>query len=105
MDDETDDVEMELVMPFVTVTSRGGPHDDEAYTAGWEMGQMNERLRAALHYGLGPPTVTIRRANLPQLELIAMQYGMVAHELDMRHLDEETQSYWAHVELVWGTSL
>jgi hypothetical protein len=33
-----------LVMPFLPVTSRGGPHDDEAYVAGVEMGFLDRDL-------------------------------------------------------------
>jgi hypothetical protein len=75
--------EFGLLMPFVTVVSRGGPHDDESYVAGYEMGQLDARLAAAGHHRLGCPEVVMQRANLPQAELIAMRHGMVAIEREM----------------------
>jgi hypothetical protein len=84
----------DLVMPFVTVKSVGGVHEDSAYAAGWEMAQLNERLRL-----LGEKRVraTIRRENAPQADLIAMRYGYTGSthatdadewvELRLRRLD------------------
>ena len=31
----------ELVMPFVVVTSAGGPYDDESYVAGFEASRVD----------------------------------------------------------------
>lgn len=63
----------EMVMPFVTVTSKGGPHEDEPYTAGWEMGGLYGRLEfSAVRY---PFTQTIRTDSVPQADLIAMKFG------------------------------
>lgn len=65
------DREYGLVVPFLPVTSRGGPYDDSAYCAGYEMGRLdatlslNPRLYEAL----------IRAENIPQADLIAMQHG------------------------------
>lgn len=61
----------DMVMPFVTVTSKGGPHDDDAYVAGYEMGL----LWADLRYSTWPMTRTVRTDNLPQVDLIAMRHG------------------------------
>lgn len=63
---------LELVMPFLTVTSKGGPHEDEAYTAGWEMGSLDELLAS-----IRPPLVErpIRSDNAPQADLVAMKHG------------------------------
>ena len=60
----------DLVMPFVPVKSRGGPHDDDAYVAGYEMGQLNAVLASA------PPAheATIRSDNAAQADLIAMRH-------------------------------
>ena len=44
-DEERDDeTSYGLLMPFVTVVSKGGPHEDESYAAGWEMGVLDARL-------------------------------------------------------------
>jgi hypothetical protein len=63
---------MELVMPFLNVTSRGGTFADEPYAAGWEMGAFDALLSLAR-----PATVevTIHTDNLPQADLIAMKAG------------------------------
>lgn len=70
-------VEYGLVMPFVTVASKGGPYDDEAYVAGYEMGILDHVL---CHL---PPSathrVTIHEANRAQADLIAMRHGFVMH--------------------------
>jgi hypothetical protein len=104
-----DEQEFGLLMPYVTVSSVGGPHDDESYVPGYEMGQLDARLAACAHHRLGCPEVVVQRANLPQLELIAMRHGMVATE---RHMElsetdnaDEVRAEWAHVVFTWGTPL
>jgi hypothetical protein len=73
-DDEHDETEQPtygLVMPFVVCVSNGGPFDDEAFVAGYECGMLSTRLD-------GGPNVlifTAHTANVPQLDLIAMQRG------------------------------
>lgn len=62
----------ELVMPFLPVQSRGGPHDDAAYTAGYEMGLLDAQLV------LRPevlPNYPIHTENREQADLIAMRHG------------------------------
>lgn len=64
-----------LVMPFLPVASRGGPYDDGAYTAGYEMGTLDAALAAH-------PTAhrtTIHSANATQADLIAMHHGYRCH--------------------------
>jgi hypothetical protein len=70
MSDE-ENAEYEPVMPFVAVASNGGPYDDQAYTAGYEMGVLDEALKWQ------PPThsVTIRTDNAGQADLLAMRHG------------------------------
>lgn len=95
--------DMELVMPFVVVASVGGPFDDQAYCAGYEMGALDSRLAAAACHGLGCPTVTVLRGNVAQVELLAMKHGMICEEL--HPTGEEAWSHqWAMVELSWGTA-
>lgn len=92
--------EMDLVMPFVTVTSKHGPHDDESYVAGWEMGKLDTVL------GLMPDSplpatynLTVRSDNQPQVELIAMKHGYSAI------VTESDTEGWSYVELTKGDSL
>lgn len=72
MSDPTDENEYGLVMPFVTTASNGGPHDDESYTAGWEMGALDAYL-----FRVKPDShvATIHAANVQQADLIAMRHG------------------------------
>lgn len=67
----------ELTMPFVAVRSAGGPYDDLAYAAGWELGALNSELGRAR-----PPSVSVmvRAANGAQAELVAMRHGYIAHQ-------------------------
>lgn len=78
-----------LVMPFVTVRSTGGPHDDDAYTAGWEMGALDAELRCTM-----PPILerTIHLANARQADLIAMKHGYAIELAD-------PQGDWVHMRL------
>lgn len=65
----------ELVMPFVTVASKNGPHDDASYVAGWEMGAFY----AELEFSLAPQLDrVIHASNAAQADLIAMQHGFIA---------------------------
>ena len=62
----------DLVMPFVCVTSNGGPYDDEAFVAGYRLGQLDHALSID-----GPYTtvmVTCRPDDVAQVDLIAMRY-------------------------------
>lgn len=70
-----DDCEMEMAMPFVTVVSRGGSHEDQAYTAGWECGGLDGRLAVLAALGGISLSATIRTENVPQADLIAMRHG------------------------------
>lgn len=76
--------EYEMVMPFVTVTSKGGPHDDESYVAGYAMGVLDAQILVASTINA---TVTrdIPVSSRPQADLIAMRYGYVT---DVKGTDE-----------------
>lgn len=62
----------ELVMPFVAVTSVGGPYDDEAYVAGYEAGLLDARLQFDRAPSISLP---VHAENAAQVDLIAMQHG------------------------------
>jgi hypothetical protein len=95
----------ELLTPFVVCASNGGPYDDDAYVAGWEMGALAERLSIGVaHLGFIPPAImVIRAANVPQMELVAMSYGLVLYVLDDDDLAEwglpPNVDGWAQVQL------
>lgn len=97
-----------LVMPFVTVMSVGGPHEDAAYTAGYQMGMLAVSLRVMRDMG-GDPTITlIHRSNLPQADLIAMNNGFLMAEvtLDVDGVEnaDRVLSEWAHVTFMTATT-
>jgi len=71
---DDDEHGFELEMPFVTVTSQGGPHDDQSYVAGWEMGTLDALLISKPPFYEGP----IAAANEPQADRIAMKHGYSA---------------------------
>jgi hypothetical protein len=81
----------ELVMPFVTVTSQGGPHDDDAYSAGWEMGHLDAFLAHTQPTFHGQH---ILAENAGQADLIAMKHGYQAHITVMQDNPD-----WSWVEL------
>ncbi|WP_280320074.1 hypothetical protein [Nocardia wallacei] len=66
-----------LVMPFVTVSSNGGPHDDDSYVAGFEMGHLDADLLAAAGV-IARVEGAIQTVNRPQADLIAMHRGWTA---------------------------
>ena len=72
-----DEASYGLVMPFVACTSKGGPFDDAAYVAGFEMGRLDEELRSAGHC-LNGGTTTIHAGNAEQADLICMRHGFTA---------------------------
>lgn len=74
------DPDLDLVMPFVTVTSQGGPHDDDAYSAGWEMGQLDAFLTHTQPVFHGQHILAV---NAIQADLIAMKHGYEARTVVM----------------------
>lgn len=81
--------EFELVMPFVTVASAGGPHDDDAYTAGWQMGSLDAALASSVANRWHD---SIRSDCRGQADLIAMKHGWAAEF-------EDSDGGWLHMTL------
>jgi hypothetical protein len=69
-----EDPEYGLVMPFLPVQSKGGPHDDNAYVAGYQMGLLDAELSGSV-FDQGR---AIGVENREQADLIAMRHGFVA---------------------------
>ncbi|MCV7004591.1 hypothetical protein [Mycobacterium gordonae] len=80
-DKPEDESNYDLVMPFLPVQSKGGPHDDDAFTAGYEMGLLDATLGRFMisPYENGQP---IRAENAQQADLIAMRHGWRAEFTD-----------------------
>lgn len=104
--DQPDDDHMpgwQLLMPFVICTSKGGPYDDEAFTAGYAAGRVAAILEAA-PAAVDRVRFTLQRPLLPQLELIGMLYAfpvLVVEDalLDVDEVDNgaEVNDQWARV--------
>lgn len=70
------------VLPFITTTDQGGPHDRDSYAAGWQMATLTAVLDITNPALL---TMDILTTNAPQAELICMTYGYTA---TLRRLDD-----------------
>lgn len=98
------DPDYNIAMPFVTVASKGGPHDDQAYTCGYEMGYLDATLDALSQAGqVTSWTVTIHRENIGQADLIGMQYNltMSVGEWTDPSVDDRVREEWATVRFDW----
>lgn len=105
MTDEDDGLpHFEMIMPFVVVDTEGGPFDDASYCAGYEAGRWASKVEAAKSLRLDVQRETVHRANLPQLDLVAMRYGaqLAVHDWQ-EDIDEGTQAQWAVVSVIWNT--
>jgi hypothetical protein len=88
---ESPDESYDLVMPFVTVASKGGPHDDTAYVAGYEMGLLDAVLE---HTSDLIVERTIHASNAPQADLLAMKHG---YRCDLLPHDDQ----WTFATFTW----
>lgn len=73
-DDADDRPGYGLVMPFLSVRSKGGPHDDTAYAAGYAMGLLDAELGGSV-FDQGR---AVRVEDKAQADLIAMRHGFIA---------------------------
>lgn len=73
MDDDNGEAAWAPVMPFLPVTSKGGPFDDQAYVAGYEMGLLCRALSD--EDATEPISQVILSANVGQADLLAMRFG------------------------------
>lgn len=62
-------------VPMICTQSLNGPYDDEAFSAGLQMGQIYCVLQLPVMYR--PETVTIYSSLVKQADLIAMNFGFV----------------------------
>lgn len=106
-DDTPGDGDAEMLVPFTVVQSHGGPFEDKAFQAGYNMGRLEARFLAAEHFGLGLPTVPIERTMLEQIDLLAMHYNITMNEIDIPDdkvdLDHDPRPQWAWIKFDWGT--
>ena len=81
--------EYSLVMPFIACQSQGGPYQDEAFVAGFHLGQLDIALTRGITEELSSVEAT---ALIPQLDLLAMRHGLT---LEHRTWDEDPK--WSFV--------
>lgn len=91
-DNEAPGPEYELIMPFVVVTSVGGPYDDDAYVAGFEMGRLDAVLQLSSRATI-THQVIMRTANVAQADLIAMNHRWTVAQV------VELDDGWSQIEL------
>jgi len=65
----------ELVMPFRICKSQGGPYDDESFVAGWRLALLDRDLADRAVDRIPMTGVSLRPADMPQVDLIAMKHG------------------------------
>jgi hypothetical protein len=97
--------EYELVMPFVVTESAGGPYADNAFVAGYACGSIDAELSMLSMLPQGIPALPGSRyvptGIVPQLDLIAMNYGYVINSEPWdEHPDE-----WTRIDFAYGEGL
>lgn len=75
MSEDPRELNWEVFMPFVNVKSAGGHFDDDAFSAGFEMGTLDHKLFLISSIPGENFFMTIRAANASQADLVAMRHG------------------------------
>ncbi|GAA0738629.1 hypothetical protein Drose_04340 [Dactylosporangium roseum] len=73
--DQPEDEGYDLLYPFICVTSKGGPYDDDTFVAGVSVGMIDQALATARSCGADRYRTTVRTNLLKQLELVGMARG------------------------------
>lgn len=91
--DEQSDPEYGLVVPFVVTESYDGPLDDEAFTIGFELGQIDSEMDICAALYAIPQSRYVHTVGVEQLDLLAMRRGYLLQPGDRDDSDE-----WTYVE-------
>ncbi len=97
-DDQPAEPRYEVAVPFTLCASNGGPHDDAAFSAGFEIGHADASMRDVAAAGGTVIILTVRTNHIPQLELHAMNRGfpnMDRRDHDGEHAGWSTVSFMA----------
>lgn len=86
-------------MHFILVQSNGGPFEDNAFAAGWNLATLDARLTTARVHGLFMGGVLLHGALFPQIDLIAMRHGFV---VDAEPYDQDDDYSWFYFERAVG---
>jgi hypothetical protein len=65
----------ELLYPFTVCTSAGGPYDDDTFTAGYQVGALDQALRVAHACSVDTISRVIFATLADQAELVGMARG------------------------------
>lgn len=82
------DDQFEAVMPFICVESAGGPHNDRAFCAGYQMGEIDGQLSFRIYQRKAYQIYVELTA---QADLVGMMHGYTCEVLS-------TDAEWAHIE-------
>ena len=95
-----------LVVPFVACESQGGPYEDDSFAAGYHAGQIAQSLRVLAASGGDVYSVTVRTALVRQVELIAMDAGFpVVVVVEVTETEEwPAMPEWSFVTISRGES-
>lgn len=85
-----EDEHFELLMPFVVVESAGGPYNDEAFVAGWQMGSLDRDL-LTMDPRSQSVVIPMYSSCAAQVDLIAMKHGFTVTVLG--NLDEQWATF------------
>lgn len=91
-----DESTYELAVPFICCQSQGGPYDDEAFAAGFDLGQLDRQMLVG---GLVAIECQVRGPSFRQLDLLAMHRGWVLTMLTGPNVDPDGEE-WVPIELV-----
>jgi hypothetical protein len=96
-DSENDQPHYELIMPFVLAKSNGGPYDDDAFQAGWDLGALDVEMKIMKTLESVPTPRYWPRAWLPQVELLCMKHGLIAIQGPLDPVDDPLNE-WVGLE-------
>ena len=85
--------EYNLLLPFLPVESKGGPYDDLAFCAGYDVGYLHAQMRLGED---GVISTQVRSALVKQIDLCAMET-----DWHMRS-DGDEEDDWQPIVLVRG---
>ena len=97
--DQPEDEGYDLLYPFICVTSKGGPFDDDAFVAGVTVGNLDCALHVARAAGADRYRTTVRTAVVKQLELVGMARGfpvVIAEQVEETE-DHPAMPEWSYI--------
>ena len=78
-------------MHFPLVKSNGGPYDDDAFAAGWNLATLDMKLVLARANNMYLGGVLLHGDLFPQIDLIAMRHGYL---VDAEPFEDDEEYSW-----------